>query len=835
MVNKWFIRPGEGARLWEEFKKNNCIAIGWEDKSYLRYSSLEEIKNDGHEKNDANAIWDFSRNLRIGDIVVAIAKKNTVLGVGVIESEYIDPEDSDNPQIEYGHVRFVKWIVTDSLEGLSYDFATKTITALNDDKKWEEIKNGYIQKDERYKTIFSKLGNKNNMNLLQLIKLFISKLDSNELKEHRNERTMRSNIVKEKLSIENIEKLTEDEMLEILKATDAAYGARYNLKTIFSSNNGFENFKIKLIDLLEKTKLDNNDFNILINSFKKMGHAFLSELLYLKQPDKFWIWNSVIDNFFSRMNIDIKQDFPYGSARDEGKYYVAMQPHMSNILKLLKDNGLTDATYMDVDLFLWWSKDMDPSILPNNTTLPAKNQELSMLNNVLLHTRNIIIYGPPGTGKTFTAQQFIKEFLADQLSTPKSSDEIKMELFQDLKWYQVTALAMYLKGKNEKIKVTDLKNEELIKYYSERIKEREKDISSTLWSLLQIHANPNSEFVNYEKRRSPALFDKTEDSEWYLLPDGIDYVETNLSDIKDLLLERKQVKEEKKIEQYCTFITFHQSYGYEDFIEGLKPFVNYEGEVSYRIETGVFKEICEKANHDPRNKYVLVIDEINRGNIAKIFGELITLIEDDKRSGNGNELCVKLPYSKTDFSVPSNLYILGTMNTADRSIALLDIALRRRFTFLEIMPEYSIIDVDVGGVNVASLLEGLNIMVSALIDRDHQIGHGYFCEIVDLEEELAKKKLYFIWYKKIIPLLQEYFYNDWEQLKLVLGKKFVIESRANMSPALKEMIVNKEYEIMDFEDDWDKFAEALGYICNRRIISANLEESNETEDDKGLG
>lgn len=186
-------------------------------------------------------------------------------------------------------------------------------------------------------------------------------------------------------------------------------------------------------------------------------------------------------------------------------------------------------------------------------------------------------------------------------------------------------------------------------------------------------------------------------------------------------------------------------------------------------------------------------------------------------------LSVKLPYSKTEFSVPSNLYIIGTMNTADRSIALLDIALRRRFTFLEIMPEYSIIDVDVGGVNIASLLEGLNLMVSALIDRDHQIGHSYFCEVVKLEEDLAKDKLYFVWYKKIIPLLQEYFYNDWEQLKLVLGD-FVVENGTSRSSLLKDRIVNKTYEIRDFEGDWSAFSRALSKICNDGNESTSYEE-----------
>jgi hypothetical protein len=603
-------------------------------------------------------------------------------------------------------------------------------------------------------------------------------------------------------------------MLSILKDTDAKLGFRRDLKSIFIENDGFDNFKSKLVDFLDNAKLDENNINEIINSLNYMGPAFLTELLCLKHPDKFWIKNKVTDSFFEKMNADLKNTLPHGSKTNDGIYYVGMQRYMSQILQNLKDNGLENATYMDVDLFIWWLKDQGLSFfdITKRVALINTTTEYNFLWKTLSQTKNVILYGPPGTGKTYSVQQFIKIFLAGQLSKPKSFDDIKMEYFQDLTWYQITALSMYLIGKEKKIKVADLKSNEFITFYSDRIKEREKGLSQSLWATLQIHSNPKSENVKYERQSSPTLFDKTENSEWYLLPDGIEYVETNLFEIVDALSSKKEISEERTIEQFCTFVTFHQSYGYEDFIEGLKPVVNDDGDVSYKVEAGVFKEISERARHDPENNHVLVIDEINRGNIAKIFGELITLIEDDKRSeANKKGLSVKLPYSKTEFSVPSNLYILGTMNTADRSIALLDIALRRRFTFLEIMPDYSIIEFDVGGVNIASLLEGLNITVSALIDRDHQIGHSYFCDLADQEEDLAKDKLYFIWYKKIIPLLQEYFYNDWEQLKLILGD-FVVENGTHRVPALKDKIVNKSYEIRDFEGDWDAFSRALNKI-----------------------
>ena len=176
----------------------------------------------------------------------------------------------------------------------------------------------------------------------------------------------------------------------------------------------------------------------------------------------------------------------------------------------------------------------------------------------------------------------------------------------------------------------------------------------------------------------------------------------------------------------------------------------------------------EASGEDGPRPFVLIIDEINRGNISRVFGELITLIEDSKRAGQPESLAVKLPYSKESFTVPSNLYLIGTMNTADRSLAQVDIALRRRFVFEELMPNPSVLSKvpTVDGINVTELLKAMNRRIEVLYDREHTIGHTFFFSLRD-DPSLAEMERIFS--GSILPLLEEYFFEDWEKIRLVLG------------------------------------------------------------------
>ena len=268
--------------------------------------------------------------------------------------------------------------------------------------------------------------------------------------------------------------------------------------------------------------------------------------------------------------------------------------------------------------------------------------------------------------------------------------------------------------------------------------------------------------------------------------------------LTELAIESRTVLRERFEAQQAAgriqFLTFHQSYSYEDFVEGIKP-STIDGQISYGIEDGIFKKICSDARAsllqtinelDTENvvdtiapasitntiltkckKYILIIDEINRGNIASIFGELITLLEVDKRAGQTEAMTTTLPYSKMPFSVPPNLHIIGTMNTSDKSTAPFDFALRRRFDFIYMPPQPELLSSNIeAGVNLVQLLTVLNQRIQLLLEDDHLIGHAYFMKVSTLDD------LVNLFDNKIIPLLKEYFFNDLHKLSLVIGPHF---------------------------------------------------------------
>lgn len=507
----------------------------------------------------------------------------------------------------------------------------------------------------------------------------------------------------------------------------------------------------------------------------------------------------------------VKSDYIYDANRNEYKSIRKVE---------WTHNGIYDVDFKVLDIKQWNQKTLTEISQSKYKDFCLKIEDVFMKkqpeeNSNSLQVNiplNQILYGPPGTGKTYSVRQYITDIVGQNPGLKTDNEEQKINnAVKDLTWYSAIALSMYKNGKNNKYKVPNLQHQKIIKAFAAT--KESKKIKATLWFQMQSHTSESSENVNNSTKHPPYLFDKTENSEWYLTETGIKFVEENLSEQLEFLNAKNS---SRKIEDFYKFITFHQSYSYEEFVEGIKPSINNDEDnatISYEYNRGIFKEICQQANSDPENNYLLIIDEINRGNISKIFGELITLIESDKRvipngerifentKTQNEELVVILPYTKSKFGVPSNLYILGTMNTSDRSIASIDIALRRRFKFVEMMPKRELV-ADFG-INFADVFENLNTKIKILLDRDHQIGHSYF--IKTKYENAGSDELKAIWFSEILPLLNEYFYCDWEKLKLVVPgfiKKVEIPS------ALKNDCDEDIYEFKTF-DEVEDFKVAL--------------------------
>ena len=490
------------------------------------------------------------------------------------------------------------------------------------------------------------------------------------------------------------------------------------------------------------------------------------------------------------------------------------------------------------------NEDIDKDIALINTNKLQQNREFLPLNQIL--------YGPPGTGKTYKLSKIMDKFT--QNLNVKSSDDTdalyEMLKIENYTWYQVAAAILYdaaisntnggwLKLNNGIVDHT------LFKLKS--IKSGSKTPTQTISSDLLFHTKIDCEYVKTQERRVPFIFEKNEKSEWHV---DAKILNDECPEAIEIYEKYKEIKEQKVGTSYTKenfkFITFHQSYGYEEFVEGIKPVFdseNEDGDITYEISKGIFYQCCENAlllsdykgklrdfcdmPKDERQKffnentpkYAIFIDEINRGNISKIFGELITLIEPSKRLGADDEIMVELPYSKEKFGVPSNLYIIGTMNTADRSIALMDTALRRRFEFVEMMPEYDNLNkINIEGINIGEMLKTINDRIEYLYDRDHTIGHAYFMGVTNMGA-LAN-----VFKNRILPLLQEYFYDDWEKIRLVLGDSQFIKEKKPAKVLFKSGTDYIDDKIL-YEIDKEAFYDEQNYLKIYNLTSSQADEA----------
>jgi hypothetical protein len=437
-----------------------------------------------------------------------------------------------------------------------------------------------------------------------------------------------------------------------------------------------------------------------------------------------------------------------------------------------------------------------------NVALVKNHEENISINNTSnMDMKNIILYGPPGTGKTYnTINKAVIIANPSFNFSGKTRDVIKKEYdrlvglgrINFVTFHQSLSYEDFIEG----IKPKTLKDQVVY--------EIEEGVFKVFCNKARfINGNFDDVIEKFKKDISegdgqPPLKIKGQGTTF-----DITYRGTNVFYVQPLNSTKENPWYPVNIEN------IRKAFETDSYERIYNPTYVREAIVHLKKNYGLVKGNAIPASQ--KENYVFIIDEINRGNVSQIFGELITLIEADKREDQPEALQIQLPYSKELFSVPDNVYIVGTMNTADRSVEALDTALRRRFSFEFMPPDSTRIEkdgkeIDVKGISLKTLLDTINQRVTYLLDEDHQIGHAYFCSIEQDNEEQLKV----VFKNKIIPLLREYFYNDHAKIRMVLGDSFVSKSPAKPKFAVKdeeEFISDKScYKIVDFDKDFDIIA-----------------------------
>lgn len=511
--------------------------------------------------------------------------------------------------------------------------------------------------------------------------------------------------------------------------------------------------------------------------------------------------NKVLKYFFKTLSLNSLKDSSLDSTIKNLNFVVETISHAESAIN-------------DIDKFkiLWYIKDSleevnAPTNVEEKEIQKQESIEVKMENKLLEKKKQVILYGPAGTGKTYSVKEIISNF--DYL---KSEGKLKFVTF-----HQSFAYEEFIEGIKPKLDSSSEENKieyEIVNGIFKDICEsailnaieknpnllvEQKKISANFKKLFNILIeNIESNLVKYSSR-SEIRINENENIEIYLLDgkrpekpyiisknrleklyNNKDKIKNTVNDIRDIIggcnytlykfILDELVKNEKNIDE--NYLIDKDDKLIRDKL--LKNFY----ELPRNERENAFKD---------SDKFYLIIDEINRGNISKIFGELITLLEASKRLGEKDEIITELPYSynngNSKFGVPPNLFIIGTMNTSDKSLASLDIALRRRFGFHKMLPNYELKELSWkfnGENNLGELLKSINARIELLIDQDHVIGHSYFCDIDSIES------LEFCFYDEVIPLLEEYFFNDIKKIRFIIGDDFYTERIEDFSK-LKEL------------------------------------------------
>ncbi|EIM3695243.1 AAA family ATPase, partial [Campylobacter jejuni] len=593
---------------------------------------------------------------------------------------------------------------------------------------------------------------------------------------------------KEKLKIYQIhKKLLENKNLSLVKMIENIAIPLWN-KYGMDSQNYIDKMKNLFSEYLNKKKLDKNTINKYIQVIENISKEFLKENLYSCDLFSF-------DQNINKLNKN--EEFKLKNSNGHNMYSSALNYYKAFLID-----------YYEQDIFI---------------TERVQSEE----SNMKIIPLNQILYGSPGTGKTYHTIDKALEIISkeEKIQIPSEDDRInRKKIFDEYvkngqivftTFHQSYGYEEFVEGikpiidndeNSQEVKYDvkdgifkELCDKSLKNYILSMQNENEIDLDKLIFEFAnyinQDFLNKGNEFPLENKVSiKKILLNSKDEYRSFLLGGSIKSPQRLTIDIikRDYLnFKNKKILSFKDIKpKYDSQSDYHgNAIYYFMFYNKLKEFENIQNE-KFKIKKEILKS------------YIIIIDEINRGNVSKIFGELITLIEASKRIGEKEELKVTLPYSGKEFGVPKNVYIIGTMNTADRSITSLDTALRRRFEFIEMMPDVSKLSIDCEGINLQELLKAINTRIEYLLDREKTIGHAFFISVENLED--LKK----VFKNKIIPLLQEYFYNDYALIDAVLNKNGMLEISVENKDYLKNMteFIESDKIVYKFSDsnNWSK-------------------------------
>ncbi|HII67979.1 MAG TPA: AAA domain-containing protein [Thermococcaceae archaeon] len=614
---------------------------------------------------------------------------------------------------------------------------------------------------------------------------------------------------------------------------------------------------------------------------KNAGGTVLTSIASILRPDLFLPVHSgtVKENLAKELEVDTKFYYPHGnkSIKQTSEFLITAYKAAGTLgVENMLEMAFYLSKYQETKPSSGSLEESEDETELGGSKPSNEHPIFAKLDRLLARKDQVILYGPPGTGKTWIASEYVKTKVPEGFH---SFGEIS-SLRDDIKYYILVMntakydISLIKEGLEETFSgklqqaFDEIEEGDLAFVYLARPIKRiialaectGKTEEGTKFKIIKLVNGPTYDEMKSEEPIKSSLALRTmlrgtlfplssEEASWIASKIGFE----NLMDIGILI--PNTARKFKAVE----FVTFHPAFSYEDFIEGIKPETYIDPktgkrELLFKVEEGVFKRIAREAynallswagikkewtensgvpeltpeernilqaklkrNHKQVPKFYLVIDEINRADIPKVFGELITLLETDKRLFMDHEATTTLPYSKKTFGVPPNLYIIGTMNTSDRSIALIDVALRRRFGFIELMPDYDVLrkqiidkasrDVKpIAGIAV-SALKILNKRIRREYDRDHQIGHSYYLRLKEYlnDKNAFLEELKMIWFHEILPLLQEYFYDSPEKLKNVLKSNDPTSSFLKIERDVEDIVELKDEK--EFSDE--AFLQAL--------------------------